>query len=116
PVVLDQTLGETQMATQNPVFIPGPTNIPDRIRHAMDVQTVNHRAPDFEQEFVPLLEELKAVFKTEQGEVLLFPSTGTGGWEAAVTNTLAPGDQVLTARYGMFCHRWMKLCQDNGFD
>lgn len=104
------------MATQNPVFIPGPTNIPDRIRHAMDVQTVNHRAPDFVEYFVPLLEELKSVFKTERGEVLLFPSTGTGGWEAAVTNTLSPGDKVLTARYGMFCHRWMKLCQDQGLD
>lgn len=104
------------MTTQNPVFIPGPTNIPDRIRHAMDVQTVNHRAPDFAEHFVPLLEQVKTVFKTQQGQVLLFPSTGTGGWEAAVTNTLAPGDKVLTARYGMFCHRWMKLCQDQGFD
>ncbi len=104
------------MSTQNPVFIPGPTNIPDRIRHAMDVQTADHRAPDFAEQFVPLLEELKSIFKTRAGEVLLFPSTGTGGWEAAVTNTLSPGDAVLSARYGMFCQRWIKLCQDHGLD
>jgi len=100
------------MATQNPVFIPGPTNIPDRIRRAMDVQTIDHRASDFADQFVPLLEELKTVFKTTVGEVILFPSTGTGGWEAAVTNTLSPGDEVLSARYGMFSQRWIKLCRD----
>lgn len=102
------------MPTQNPVFIPGPTNIPDRLRHAMDMQSVNHRAPDFERQFVPLLESLKSIFGTTTGEVLLFPSTGTGGWEAAVTNTLSPGDEVLAGRYGMFSHRWIELCRKQG--
>lgn len=102
--------------TQNPVFIPGPTNIPDRLRHAMDMQTINHRAPGFDQQFIPLLEDLKAFFGTSTAEVLLFPSTGTGGWETAVTNTLSPGDEILAARYGMFSHRWIELCRKQGFN
>ncbi|MDA3922856.1 MAG: aminotransferase class V-fold PLP-dependent enzyme [Salinisphaera sp.] len=102
------------MPTQNPVFIPGPTNVPDRLRHAMDMQTVDHRAPDFERQFVPLLQSLKSIFGTTSGEVFLFPSTGTGGWEAAVTNTLSPGDEVLAGRYGMFSHRWIELCRKQG--
>ena len=102
------------MRTQNPVFIPGPTNMPDRLRHAMDTQTVDHRAPDFARRFLPLLEDLKTVFGTQLGEVLLFPATGTGGWETAVTNTLSPGDEVLAARHGMFSQRWIDLCRRQG--
>lgn len=104
------------MPTQNPVFIPGPTNLPDRLRHAMDMQTIDHRAPDFERQFVPLLGDLKQVFGTQDGEVLLFPSTGTGGWETAISNALSPGDTVLSARHGMFSHRWIKLCRDHGIN
>lgn len=104
------------MSTQNPVFIPGPTNVPDRLRHAMDRQTVNHRAPDFEENFIPLLKSLRQFFGTRNNEVFLFPSTGTGGWEAAVTNTLSPGDKVLSGRYGMFSHRWIDLCERQGLD
>lgn len=103
------------MVENNPVFIPGPTNIPDRLRHAMDMQTVNHRAPDFAERFIPLLDSLKRIFGTRDGEVLLFPSTGTGGWEAAVTNVLSSGDEILAGRYGMFSHRWIDLCRRNGF-
>ncbi|NKB16302.1 MAG: aminotransferase class V-fold PLP-dependent enzyme [Sphingomonadales bacterium] len=99
------------MSAQNPVFIPGPTNIPDRLLRAMCVPTSDHRAPDFVNLLKPVLEDLKKVFKTETGEVFLFPASGTGGWEAAVTNTLSPGDTVLAARYGMFSHRWIDLCQ-----
>ena len=101
---------------QNPVFIPGPTNIPDRLRYAMSIQTTDHRAPDFVELLAPLLRDLKAVFKTETGEVITFPASGTGGWEAAVTNTLSPGDKVLVARYGMFSHRWIDLCQRHNLD
>ena len=104
------------MTGQNPVFIPGPTNIPDRLRSAMNVQTTDHRAPDVANVLQPLLRDLKKVLKTETGEVLLFPSSGTGGWEAAVTNTLSPGDKVLIARYGMFSHRWIDLCQKHNLD
>ncbi|MEO0914227.1 MAG: L-aspartate--glyoxylate aminotransferase BhcA, partial [Pseudomonadota bacterium] len=101
---------------QNPVFIPGPTNIPDRLRHAMNVQTLDHRAPDFVDVFAPVLEDLKKVFKTETGQPILFPASGTGGWESAITNTLSPGDKVLVARFGMFSHRWIDLCERHGLD
>ena len=101
---------------QNPVFIPGPTNIPDALLSAMQVQTLDHRAPDFKDIFLPVLENLKTVFGTSSGEVITFPASGTGGWEAAITNTLSPGDKVLVARYGMFSHRWIDLCQRHGLD
>lgn len=101
---------------QNPVFIPGPTNIPDRLRYAMSIQTTDHRAPDFVDLLSPLLADLKKVFKTETGQIVTFPASGTGGWEAAITNTLSPGDKVLVARYGMFSHRWIDLCQRHKLD
>jgi alanine-glyoxylate transaminase/serine-glyoxylate transaminase/serine-pyruvate transaminase len=104
------------VSSQNPIFIPGPTNIPDNLRSAMNVQTTDHRAPDFEQILSPMLTNLKKVFKTETGQVVTFPASGTGGWEASVTNTLSPGDKVLVARYGMFSHRWIDLCQRHGLD
>lgn len=104
------------LSGQNPVFIPGPTNIPDRLRYAMSIQTADHRAPDFVELLSPLLADLKKVFRTTSGEVITFPASGTGGWEAAVTNTLSPGDKVLVARYGMFSHRWIDLCQRHGLD
>lgn len=104
------------MSGQNPVFIPGPTNIPDRLRYAMSIQTTDHRAPDFVELLSPVLEDLKKVFKTKTGQVITFPSTGTGGWEAAVTNTLSPGDKVLVARFGMFSHRWVDLCERHNLD
>jgi len=104
------------MSSQNPVFIPGPTNIPDRLRHAMSIQTMDHRAPDFVKLLAPLLSDLKRVFKTASGEIVTFPASGTGGWEAAITNTLSPGDKVLAARYGVFSHRWIDLCQRHNLD
>ncbi len=104
------------MSGQNPVFIPGPTNIPDRLRHAMSVQTTDHRAPDFIELLEPLIRDLKKIFKTRDGTVISFPASGTGGWEAAVTNTLSPGDKVLVARFGMFSHRWIDLCQRHRLD
>ncbi|MEM9222688.1 MAG: L-aspartate--glyoxylate aminotransferase BhcA [Pseudomonadota bacterium] len=99
---------------QNPVFIPGPTNIPDRLRHAMNMPTSDHRAPDFADLLSQLLDDLKSVFKTTDAEIITFPASGTGGWEAAVTNTLSPGDKVLVAQYGMFSQRWIDLCRQHG--
>ncbi len=99
------------MIGQNPIFIPGPTNIPDSLRNAMNVQSSDHRAPDFVKIFAPVLEDLKDIFKTKTAKTIIFPSSGTGGWEAAMENTLSPGDKVLIARYGMFSHRWIDLCQ-----
>ena len=104
------------MSLQNPIFIPGPTNIPDRLRRAMNVPTQDHRAPDFSDTFLPVLADCKKVFGTQDGEIILFTSSGTGGWEAAISNTLSPGDKVLIARYGMFSHRWIDMCQRHGLD
>jgi alanine-glyoxylate transaminase/serine-glyoxylate transaminase/serine-pyruvate transaminase len=107
---------DNDMYIENPVFIPGPTNMPDQIRQAMHVQTFDHRSPAFAERLKPILNDLKKVFKTETAEVFTFPASGTGGWEAAVTNTLSPGDKVLVARYGMFSHRWIDLCQRHGLE
>ncbi len=104
------------MREQNPVFIPGPTNMPDRLRQAMAVATSDHRSPDFKNTLLPLLEDLKKIFKTGSGEVFVFPASGTGGWEASITNTLSPGDKVLVGRYGMFSHRWIDMCQRHGLE
>lgn len=104
------------MSDQNPVFIPGPTNIPDRLRAAMQIQTRDHRAPDFVETFKPVLDGCKKVFGTKDGTVITFPASGTGGWEAALCNTLSPGDKVLVARYGMFSHRWIDMCERHGLD
>ncbi len=104
------------MTDQHPVFIPGPTNIPDRLRCAMNVQTRDHRAPEFARSLPPLLDRLRPIFGTQSAEVLTFPATGTAGWEAAITNTLSPGDAVLVARNGMFSHRWIDMCQRHGLD
>ena len=99
------------MSFQNPVFIPGPTNMPESVRKACDMPTLDHRSPAFARLFKPAVAGVKRVLKMDQGEVIILPSTGTGGWEAAITNTLSPGDTVLAARFGMFSHRWIDLCQ-----
>jgi alanine-glyoxylate transaminase / serine-glyoxylate transaminase / serine-pyruvate transaminase len=104
------------MSTQNPVFIPGPTNIPDSVRKACDMPTLDHRSPAFARLFRPAVEGVRRVLRMEEGEIIVIPSTGTGGWEAAITNTLSPGDTVLAARFGMFSHRWIDLCQRHKLD
>lgn len=96
------------------LFIPGPTNMPFGVHQAMDVPLEDHRAPEFPKFILPLLGDLKRVFKTEKGQVFLFPSSGTGGWEAAITNTLSPGDRVLIAVFGQFSHLWADLCRRHG--
>jgi len=102
------------MSFQNPVFIPGPTNIPEQLRRACDMPTLDHRSPLFGQILQPALAGVKKVLKTETAEVFVFPSTGTGGWETTITNTLSPGDRILAARNGMFSHRWIDMCQRHG--
>ena len=104
------------MSSQNPVFIPGPTNIPERLRAAVNVPTIDHRSAEFTALFRPLFQGVKDVLKMQEGEVVFFPATGTAGWETAVTNILSPGDRVLAARHGMFSHRWIDLCQRHGLD
>ncbi len=103
------------MTSQNPVFIPGPTNIPEAIRKACDIGTLDHRSPAFARLFKPAVAGVRRVLNMGAGgEVILLPSTGTGGWEAAISNTLSPGDTVLAARFGMFSHRWIDMCQRHG--
>jgi alanine-glyoxylate transaminase / serine-glyoxylate transaminase / serine-pyruvate transaminase len=102
------------MTFQNPVFIPGPTNIPEAIRKACDMPTIDHRSPLFGQILHPARANVQKVLKSTSAEIFIFPSTGTGGWETALTNTLSPGDTVLAARNGMFSHRWIDMCQRHG--
>ncbi len=104
------------MSSQNPVFIPGPTNIPEEIRKACFIPTLDHRSPDFARILNPCLDGVRRVLKSKDAHVFIFPSTGTGGWETALTNTLSKGDRVLAARNGMFSHRWIDMCQRHGLD
>lgn len=104
------------MSSQNPVFIPGPTNIPERLRHAVNVPTIDHRSASFGSMFLPLFAGVKRVLKTSKAEIVILPATGTAGWEAAISNTLSPGDKVLACRHGMFSARWIDMCQRHGLD
>ncbi len=104
------------MSGRNALFIPGPTNMPDAVRLAMDIPLEDQRAPDFPAFTLGLFQDLKKIFKTRTGQVFIFPASGTGGWEAAITNTLSPGDKVLAARIGQFSHLWIDLCQRHGLN
>ena len=104
------------MSFQNPVFIPGPTNIPEQLRKACDMPTIDHRSPLFGQILHPARAAVQQILKSQTAEVFIFPSSGTGGWETALTNTLSAGDKVLVARNGMFSHRWIDMCQRHGLD
>lgn len=104
------------MSFQNPVFIPGPTNIPEKLRRACDMPTMDHRSGYFANILQPALNGVKAVLKTETAEVFLFPATGSGGWETALTNTLSAGDKVLACLNGMFSQKWIDMCERHGLD
>jgi alanine-glyoxylate transaminase/serine-glyoxylate transaminase/serine-pyruvate transaminase len=99
------------MSTQNPIFIPGPTNIPEDLRRAIDYPTIDHRSPAFAEMLKAVLSGTKRILKSKHADVIIFPATATGAWEAAVTNTLSPGDRVLAASHGVFSRRWIDLCQ-----
>lgn len=104
------------MSFQNPVFIPGPTNMPESLRRACDMPTLDHRSSLFADILHPARAGVQEILRSESAEIFIFPSSGTGGWEVAITNTLSPGDKVLAARNGMFSHRWIDLCQRHGLD
>ena len=89
--------------------IPGPTNVPDRILRAIDQPTMDHRGPEFAQLGKFVLAGMKRIFRTDQGEVVIYPASGTGAWEAALVNTLSPGDLVLMAETGQFATLWQRL-------
>ena len=90
--------------------IPGPTNVPDRVLRAMDMPTIDHRGPEFAQLGLDVLEGCKAVFRTKN-PVVIYPSSGTGAWEAAIVNVLSPGDKVLMAETGHFATLWKNLAE-----
>lgn len=98
------------------LFIPGPTNIPDRVRQALNVPMQDMRAPDFGELTLPLFADLKKVFKTQTAEIFIFPSSGTGGWEACVSNLFSAGDRVLISSFGQFSMLWVDLCERFGLD
>jgi alanine-glyoxylate transaminase/serine-glyoxylate transaminase/serine-pyruvate transaminase len=104
------------MSFQNPVFIPGPTNMPEALRRACDMPTMDHRSSAFADILQPAREGVRKILCSTSAEVFIFPATGTGGWEVAITNTLSPGDTVLAARNGMFSHRWIDMCQRHGLN
>jgi len=96
--------------------VPGPTNMPFEVRRAMEVPLEDHRAPDFPEFTLPLLADLKTIFRTTSGRVFVFPGSGTGGWEAAISNTLSTGDRVLTSSFGQFSSLWVAMCREFGLD
>jgi len=93
--------------------IPGPTNVPDRVLRAIAQPTIDHRSPEFASLGLEVLDGLKEIFKTRQ-PVIVYPASGTGAWEAALVNTLSPGDRVLMAETGQFAVLWEKLAKKLG--
>ena len=93
--------------------IPGPTNVPDRILRAIDRPTIDHRGPEFGRLAREILDGLKQVFQTKQ-PVVVYPSSGTGAWEAALVNTLSPGDRVVMFETGHFASLWREMAERLG--
>ncbi len=95
--------------------IPGPSPVPERVLRAIDRQVIDHRGPEFQKLGTEVLEAIKPVFGTTQ-PVIIFPASGTGAWEAAIVNTLSPGDRVLMAETGQFATLWRKLAARFGIE
>jgi len=95
--------------------IPGPTNVPERVLRAIDSATVDHRGPEFQEMSRDVLAGLKRVFRTKN-TVVIFPASGTGAWEAALVNTLSPGDRVLMYETGHFATLWLNMAKRLGLD
>jgi alanine-glyoxylate transaminase/serine-glyoxylate transaminase/serine-pyruvate transaminase len=95
--------------------IPGPTNVPDRVLRAIDLPTMDHRGPEFGELGLEVLDGLKHVFQTKQ-DVVIYPASGTGAWEAALVNTLSAGDRVLMFETGHFATLWQKMATKLGLN
>src|ERR1700682_1731756 len=95
--------------------IPGPTNVPDRVLRAIDRPTIDHRGPEFQVLGKEVLEGIKRIFQTRH-PVIIYPASGTGAWEAALVNTLSPGDKVLMAETGHFAFLWEKMAKKLALD
>lgn len=104
------------MAGHNFLFVPGPSNVPNRILRAMAVPMEDHRSVKFPELTHEIIAGLKKLFKTHGGHPIVFPSSGTGCWEAALTNCLNPGSRLLASRFGQFSHLWCDMGQRLGFD
>ena len=104
------------MSGRNFLFIPGPTNVPRRIQNAMNIEQEDMRAQPLPEFTKPLYADMEKLFKTDSGRVFIFPSSGTGAWESAISNTLSPGDKVLAARFGQFSHLFIDCAQRLGLD
>jgi len=100
----------------NSLFIPGPTNFPNELRAAMNLPAEDQRSPDFPLLSLGLFRDLKKIFQLNDGHIFMFPGSGTGGWESAITNTLSPGDTVLASEFGQFSHLWIDLCRRHGLN
>src|SRR4051812_17122629 len=99
----------TRRAGRHFLQIPGPTNVPDRVLRAIDFPTVDHRGPEFGELGKRCIAGMKRVFKSTRGEVVIYPASGTGAWEAALTNTLSPGEKVLMYETGHFASLWKAM-------
>ncbi len=110
------TPSNTYKAGRHFLQIPGPTNVPDRILRAMDHPTMDHRGPAFARLGAECLEGMKAIFKMKSGHVFIYPASGTGAWEAAIVNTLSPGDKVLMFETGHFATLWRKIALSFGLE
>ena len=104
---------ETRRAGRHFLQIPGPSPVPDRVQRAMSRAILDHRGPEFQALSQRILEKTKGVFKTKN-PVIIFPSSGTGAWEAALVNTLSPGDHVLMVETGQFANLWKGMAEKLG--
>ncbi len=104
------------MAGYTHLFVPGPTNVPETVRQAMNMPMEDMRALDYPLLVNGLFTDLMKVYRNETGRAFIFPSSGTGAWEAAIANTLNPGDRVLMSRFGQFSLLWVDMAQRFGLD
>jgi alanine-glyoxylate transaminase/serine-glyoxylate transaminase/serine-pyruvate transaminase len=116
PKAIHSDQEDVSMAGRNFLFVPGPSNVPDRVLSAMHVPMEDHRSPIFPELARACLNGLKPVFKTTAAAPFIFPSSGTGCWEAALTNCLDAGAKVLHSRFGQFSHLWWDMCVRLGYE
>src|SRR6202046_3896095 len=105
----------TQHQVRHFLQIPGPSPVPDRVLRAMDMPVIDHRSAEFAELGKKVFEGCQNIFKTS-GPVIIFPSSGTGAWEAAIVNTLSPGDKVLMVETGHFATLWRQMAARWGVD
>lgn len=98
------------------MFVPGPTNVPEPILRAMNRSNEDHRSPAFPKLSASVIEDVKQIFRTTTATSFIFPTTGTGAWESALTNTLSPGDKIISFRLGQFSLLWIDQMQRLNFD